>query len=147
MKKPFEVGARVRVYGPIRKIVPESAKAEVQMIHEDGKLRIITDCGMHMSAWPQQCRRLRPKKVEKREPRRLWAWCATLEDPHGFSGVTDLKRERPKEFGWVELTETPKSHRLLSREDVERAWGKVFTDLVDLPEFLKALGLQDGGGT
>lgn len=77
MKRPFEVGQRVRVYDfqwvrkdgkPVARLYVDAEVTHVD--YADGSIRVCDDQNLNKNVAPQQCRKLKVKAKPK--PSRLW---------------------------------------------------------------------------
>lgn len=99
MKKPFQVGDRVRVYGHYT--LSDGSEATVTQVYDTMIDLKITGSAELFLAHPKQCRRLKPKAPLLR------VWIPNTSLPHDMiSPVEDsgwISRD-PRE-GWIEFVE------------------------------------------
>lgn len=136
MKKQFEVGDRVRVYGGIFAKAYSTYKfvrafdAEIQKVCDAEELAIIGDNDEEYLCHPKQCRRLKPKaKPVKKEPRRLIASFNRLDQLVGIGRPLAKEATLGKFYSdndCVDFIEFPPGHVLVSRERLAKAWEAAF---------------------
>lgn len=160
--KPLQVGDRVRVfshYGPYKGTVAAvGVSGNTPRGFVKGLLRIVNDEGQEWLQHPRQCVRLRKKAKQETERVELWV---SRKD---YAGIPPLNSARlvvsraalvPDRY--ARLLEVRPGERVLSREDLAKAWDKTMgerggwpmsSDSASFAELCAALGLglsKEGG--
>lgn len=135
MKREFKIGDRVRVYRS-----PEPVfDAEIVSVHEDGRFNVK---GEHVftSAYPQQCRRLKPSKPkpEKKEARRVWLGTDVESGKVGVSTFS-YRMQNP---GDKEFREVLENEVVVTRETLAKAFKSIGTFRPTPKLIAAALGLE-----
>lgn len=151
MKRPFEVGDRVRVYGNPPAVADEESIAEgtvEEVTREDRNISVRYDrSGKLWHVYPQQCRRLKPKTNKdctrshphdgpcmgaKKEARRVWLYDLANE-PESVNSIASAYTvagpapkvcavpQRPINTAYTEFREVLPGEAVVTRETLAKA--------------------------
>ena len=158
MKRPFEIGDRVRVYGdwpnvPIHLAftgeVIEANKGQAAKYPGFIEVKVDGHPGLSIMVHPKQCRRLRPKpKPEKKEARRVWTTERSMSDIDK-GRMSLFWNHQPALNDEVEFREVLPGEVVVTRETLAKAIQEYWQTPSDEPhtwavcarEVAKALGL------
>lgn len=164
MKKELKVGDRVRVYGWVNMhhspYTPRyGGPARVTYVDDAGQCHVEFDneCGIHYTAHPKQCRRLRKReRSEQRE--RASGWCAPPDSPPFIRKLFPTREEAVAcvHKNPIHMVELRAGEAVVSRADLARAWDSKVAEAGDpiyypaksgvsltFDAFAKALGLEE----
>jgi hypothetical protein len=106
VKHKFKAGDRIAVYGLDGNFNPVRVVTTVTDVLDEGILYTDEDTSVKRPDYdfsivhPKQCRKIKG-------PRSVWLYRGTLNDPNGFTAVSDMRRIPPcdNQSNWVEFVE------------------------------------------
>lgn len=119
MKKPFEVGERVRVYGAIG--VGSSFCGNIVAVGPAGSIVTVQNGTEEFNVCRQQCRRLKPKKKKPVEARRVWV-NKIIQKYKFYEPNVNHERGLGLQSDWVEFREVLPGETIVTREKLAAAW-------------------------